>query len=832
MKPMSHRSLTHAEATTRAATVRKLSYELDVDLTGGTERFRTTTTLRFAAQEGASTFVELRPEALIAATLNGAPLESGVVEGRIELPDLAVENVAVIEAEYEYSHSSEGMHRFVDPANGAVYIYAQPSITDAPNFMAAFDQPDLKASMSLSVTADPSWIVRANGEGVQEAPGRWNFAATKPIATYLITLVAGPLVARHDEHDGIPLGLFARASYEKMLDRHAPEIFEVTKACLDRFHELFGIRYQFGKYDQAYVPEFSWGAMEFPGCVVFRDEFLFRGPVTDTERLERAAVTAHEMAHMWFGDLVTMRWWDDLWLNESFATYMGYRLTAEVTKWKQAWTRFGAGRKLGGYAGDQRPTTHPVAPDDVTDTDDAFNNFDSISYAKGCSALRQLVAWIGDDAFFAGLRSYFEKHAWGSATLADLLAALSESSGRDVEAWAQVWLRTPGVNTLSPVIEWAPDGSYASVAIEQTAPSDYPVLRPHRIGVAWRDTSGTWQRTDAEITGALTPLPQLTGVAGSDLLLNAGDHTFAKVRLDERTRSSLGELIVEQPDTLARALRWGSAWDATRDALWPVEEFVELVAAALPSEPDVTVIESVFGIARRIAVPCYLPRERFAWGLALLRRASQSIVDGSAAGGARQLAGARGLVSCSGPELLRDWLAGRALPPGLVVDADLRWSVLYRLSVLGEATEAQIDEELTRDCSARGEQEATRCRAARPDPVAKAHAFDLIVREQGLSNRIVMSAAYGMWQPEQDELTRSYVERFFTELPRSDGRSGDLLATIVESGYPIYEVSENTVAFAERALAGELHPLLRRALIDETDDLRRALGARAAARSA
>ncbi|WP_117215004.1 aminopeptidase N [Allorhizocola rhizosphaerae] len=829
---MPHRCLTHAEAITRAATVRKLSYELDVDLTGGAERFRTITTLRFAAAEGTSTFVELRPEELIGATLNGAPLSSGVIEGRLELPDLAAENVAVITADYAYSHSSEGMHRFVDPADGAVYVYAQPSITDAPNFMAAFDQPDLKASVALSVTADPSWVVRANGEGVQESPGRWNFAATKPIATYLITLVAGPLVARYDEHDGIPLGLFARASYADVLDRHAAEIFEVTKACFDRFHELFGIRYQFGKYDQAYMPEFSWGAMEFPGCVVFRDEYLFRGPVTDTERLERAAVTAHEMAHMWFGDLVTMRWWDDLWLNESFATYMGYRLTAEVTKWKQAWTRFGAGRKLAGYAGDQRPSTHAVAPQQVIDTDDAFNNFDAISYAKGCSALRQLVAWIGDDAFFGGLRSYFEKHAWGSATLADLLAALSESSGRDVEAWAQVWLRTPGVNTLSPIIEWAADGSYASVTIEQTAPSGHPVLRPHRIGVAWRDDAGARHRTDVEIRGALTPLPALNGVKGSDLLLNAGDHTFAKVRLDERTRSSLGELIKEQPDTLARALRWGSAWDATRDALWPVEEFLDLVAAALPSEPDVTVIESVFGIARRIAVPCYLPRERFAWGLSLLERVCRSIVDGSEPGSACQLAGARGLVSCSGPRLLHDWLGGRELPPGLVVDADLRWSLLYRLAVLGQVGEAQLDAELERDHSARGEQEATRCRAARPDPAAKAHAFDIVVREQGLSNRLVMSAALGLWQPEQEELTRSYVERFFVELPRSEGRSGDLLATIVESGYPIYEVSQNTVAHAERALAGELHPLLRRALIDETDDLRRALGARAAARSA
>lgn len=834
---MSHRSLTHAEAVARGAAVRKLSYELDVDLTGsGTgeaaETFRTITTLRFAADPGASTFVELRPRRLIGATLNGVPLAGEVTEGRLELPDLAAENVAVVTAEFAYSHSSEGMHRFVDPADGAVYVYAQPSITDAPDFMAAFDQPDLKAPVSLWVSADPTWTVRANADGVQSSPGRWGFEATKPIATYLITLIAGPFVERHDEHDGIPLGLFARASYAEILQRDAPEIFEVTRACLDRFHELFGIRYQFGKYDQAFVPEFSWGAMEFPGCVVFRDEYLFRGAVTDTERLERAAVIAHEMAHMWFGDLVTMRWWDDLWLNESFATYMGYRLTAEVTRWPQAWTRFGIGRKIAGYSADQRPSTHAVAPVQVTDTDDAVNNFDGISYAKGCSALRQLVAWIGEEAFFTGLRAYFTKHAWGNATLADLLSALSESSGRDIDAWAQVWLRTPGVDTLTPVIEWAPDGSYASVAVSQTSPEAHQVQRPHRIGVGWHDATGAWQRAELELAGGPTPIPQLSGVTGSGLLLNDGDLTFAKVRMDERTRVELAELIRRQPDTLTRALRWNSAWDATRDGLWPVEEFLELVEAALPGEPEVTLIESVFGLARQTAVARYVPALGYPSGIDLLERTSRSILDSSAPGSARQLAGARGLVSCSGADLLRDWLGGRAVPEGLQIDADLRWSLLCRLSVLGEVSEAEIDTELERDHSARGEQEATRCRASRPDPDAKARAFDLVVREQGLSNRIVTSAGYGLWQPEQAELTRSYVERFFVELPRSSDRSGDLLASIAEAAYPVYEVSENTLELADRALAGDLHPLLRRELIDETDDLRRALRARRSSRSA
>ncbi len=826
---MPHLSLTHSEATARAAAIRGLSYDLEVDLTGDAKTFTTVTTVRFGIDPGSSTFLEVRPEYLIDVRVNGERVDASVEKGRLELTGLAAINEVIVTAEYAYSHSSEGMHRFEDPADGAVYIYAQPSITDAPAFMAAFDQPDLKAPVKLTVKADPTWLVRGNAEGEQTSPGRWEFEPTKPIATYLITLVAGPYFQLHDEHDGIPLSVLSRQSYRGVLERDATEIFEVTKACFDRFHELFGIRYPFGKSDQAFVPEFSWGAMEFPGCVVFRDEYLFRAAATDTERLERAAVIAHEMAHMWFGDLVTMRWWDDLWLNESFATYMGYRLTAEVTKWPQAWTRFGVNRKNWGYAADQRPSTHPVAPQEVLDTDDAINNFDGISYAKGCSALRQLVAWIGDDAFFAGLRKHFERHAWGNATLADLLSALSESSGRDLEAWAQVWLREPQVNTLRPHVSYDAQGAIERLTVEQIAA---PVLRSHHIGIGWLEPGGGWRRTHIEISGETTEVPQLAGVKAEALLLNDGDLTFAKVRLDDRTRTGLAGIIKAHPDSLARALMWTSAWDSTRDGEWPASEFVSLIAAALPAEQDVTVIESVFQLARTIGVPRLLPPEQYAWGMAALAETGLAIVDSSEPGSSRQLAGLRGFnATTSDVAHLRGLLNGDQVPPGLTVDADLRWQILCRLSVLGQVTEEEIATELASDQSARGKESATRCRASRPEPEAKAEAFDILMREQSLSNRMVEAAGFGFWQPEHAELTGSYVERFFTELPQAD-RSGDMLKTVGHAGYPVFAVSENTLRLADDALAGDMHPQLRRALADETDDLRRALKAQQATRSA
>ncbi|GIF95732.1 aminopeptidase N [Catellatospora citrea] len=829
---MSHRCLSHLEAVARAATVRNLAYALDVDLTTGDELFRSVTTVRFTADPGAETFLEARPERLLGATLNGVALPAeAFAEGRLRLADLAADNTVVVTAEYAYTRTSEGVHRFTDPADKQVYVYAQPSITDAPRFMACFDQPDLKAPVTLSVTADPSWLVRANAEGVQATPGRWEFPVTKPVATYLITFVAGPYVELTDSHDGIPLGLYARASYAEVLERDAPEIFSLTKAFLDRYHELFGVRYPFGKYDQAFVPEFSWGAMEFPGCVVFRDELLFRAAVTDTERLERAAVIAHEMAHMWFGDLVTMRWWDDLWLNESFATYMGYRLVAEVTPWPQSWTRFGVGRKAWGYVADQRPSTHPIAPTEVVDTDAAFANFDGISYAKGCSALRQLVAFIGDEAFLAGLRAHFDKHAWGNATLADLLGALSQASGRDLDAWAQAWLRTPQVNTLRPVIEWAPDGSYASVTVEQTASQEYPTLRPHRIGLGWFGQDGAWQRTEVEVTGASTPVPQLSGVRGRGLLLNDGDFTFAKIRMDERTRAELPALLAEQPDSLARALRWNSAWDAVRDAEWPAIELVELAAGSLPAEPDVVIVESVFGLARYAATRM-VPADQQEAARTALSGAAKTLLATAAPGSGHQLAAARSLIATAADAdraVLRGWLSGADVPAGLRVDAELRWAILGRLAVLGDVTEEEIDGELQRDTSDRGEQEAVRVRACRPDPAAKERAFDLVVTEQGQSNRIAVAAADGLWQPEHAELTAPFVARYFAELPRSEGRSGDMLAHLAKAAYPVYAVSEDTLAAARAALAGEMHPLLRRALADETDDLARSLRAQQAA---
>ncbi|MGC4814934.1 aminopeptidase N [Micromonospora sp. DT228] len=834
-------SLTRVEATARGAAITVESYQVDLDLTGGAEVFRSHVEIRFRAAPGTATFVELKPAKLLAVRLNDRDLDAGLLtDNRLRLTDLAADNTLVVEAEMAYSNAGEGMHRFVDPADGETYLYAVSFLDNVQRIFAAFDQPDLKAPVVLSVTAPPEWTVSGNAEvAATPAPGRWEFAPSAPLATYFFSLIAGPYHVRRAEHDGVPLGIYCRRSLAEHLDADAEEIFTVTRQCLDRFHQLFTERYPFGKYDQAFVPEFNAGAMENPGIVTFRDDYVFRSAVTDTQRELRATTIAHEMAHMWFGDLVTMRWWDDLWLNESFAEYLGTRVTAEATRFDQAWTTFAMRRKAWGYAADQRPSTHPVAPPEVADADEGLLNFDGISYAKGASVLRQLVAWLGDEAFLAGLNAHFAEHRFGNATLADLLVSLSTASGRDLSGWAEVWLRRPQVNTLRAEVTVDADGRYAEVAVVQTAPESHPVLRPHRIGVGRYAADGTVRRDDLDIDpavdGGRTVLGALAGTqAARLLLLNDGDLTYTKVRLDPASAEAVALMLPRLADPLTRALLWGEALDAATDGERPVAGLVDLMAVALPAEPEVIIAEDVLTLSRSLVDRYLDPLARSA-ALARVAGACQRLLDGAPAGQSLQLAAARGWIAATADtDLLVGWLAGRDVPAGLRVDAELRWAVLRRLVVLGAAGEEEIAVEAAADNSSTGAERAAGCRAALPDPAAKKAAWDIIVRDTALSNRLLEATAEGFWQPEQAELTAAYVERYFTDMPAAARRRTPWTADrVAKLAFPHYAVAQPTREAAAALLArDDLTPGLRRVVTDADDDLRRALVARTAVAAA
>ena len=846
-------SLTQDEATTRAGLLRVHAYQIDLDVSDAvrSDTFTSTTTVRFSCTApGQGTFIEIKPAEVHDAVLNGTPLDPATLaDNRLPLPNLAEENTLVVRASMRYSRTGEGLHRFTDPADDEVYLATQSALDEAQRTFACFDQPDLKASLAFTVTAPAGWVVATNGAGREGEVGRWEFSPTQPLPTYLACVVAGPYHVRTDKHDGIPLGLYCRRSLAEHLDKDADELFDITRRCLDRFHELFGIRYPFGKYDQAFCPEFNWGAMENAGLVTFRDEFIFRAAVTETEREMRAVVIAHEMAHMWFGDLVTMRWWDDLWLNESFAEYLGYRVAAEATPYPNAWTSFALGRKAWGYRTDQRASTHPIAPDRVEDTAHALMNFDGISYAKGASVLRQLVAWLGDDAFFAGLREHFTAHAYGNATLADLLAALSTSSGRDLGDWAQAWLRTSQVNTLRPTVTLGPDGRYTDVTVVQTAPDEHPTLRPHRIGIgvyaaapgdgldAPAPHGAVILREHHEVDldpaadGGRTPVPALRGVVPGDLLLlNDGDLTFAKVRFDDAGTAALPHVVPALVDPLARALAWGAATDSARDADMPAGDFITLAAAGLRDEPNVTIFRDVVNFAVGEVARRYLPPDRRPAALAALAAACRGALESAGAGSGLQLAAARGLVAAAGQgdvRTLRGWLGDQA-PEGLAVDTELRWLVLRRLAALGHVESAEIDAEFEHDRSAQGAEHAAACRSARPDAAAKEAAWQIIVADTELSQRLLLATAVGFWQVDQADLTAPYVARYFAEMPAvATWRTTNVMQELGISAFPRYAVDDGTLAAAREMLAREdLDPTLRRAAADETDDLARALAAR------
>jgi len=829
-------NLTRAEAQRRAELLEVQRYAVELDLTTGDETFRSVTEIRFRCHEtGAESYAELLAPTVHSIGLNGEELDpAAVLDGdRVALRGLAASNVLTVVADCAYSRTGEGLHRFVDPADDEVYLYSQAFLYDAHRIFACFDQPDLKAVFELSVTAPLEWLVVSNAAVAELAGGRWRFAPTPSISTYLTALAAGPYAAVHDRHGDIDLGVYCRRSLTEHLD--AAEILELTKASFDHYQRVFDYPYAFAKYDQLFVPEFNAGAMENPGAVTIRDEYVFRSKVTDAAREQRADTIAHEMAHMWFGDLVTMRWWDDLWLSESFATYMSHLTVSEVTRFTNAWTTFCNSWKGYGYRADQLPSTHPISAD-VVDTDSALLNFDGISYGKGAAVLKQLVAWVGREEFLAGVRAYFRGHEFANTTLADLLTALEKASGRDLAAWAAAWLRTAGVNTLRPAVQVSA-GAYTCVAVEQEAPAEHPTLRPHRVGIGLYDLSTEGlvrrQRLEIDIDGARTEVSELVGVRQPDLLLvNDDDLTYAKIRLDERSLATVLGHAGEIRESLPRTLCWNAAWDMTRDAELPARDYVRLVVAGVAAEDDIGVAQSLLANARNAANfyadPAYRPEL-----LRSLAELSRRRMWAAEPGSDVQLTSARAftLAATTGDEVaaVQAMLDGTAVPAGLSIDAELRWHLLLRLVDLGAAGDSEIDAELDRDRTATGEQQAAAARAGRPEAAAKAAAWAALVDSNALSNRLVTSTAGGFWRSEQLALCRPYVDRYFAALAQIwRTRTPEIARQLTTLLYPSLLVEPATLARTDVHLStADLPTGLRRLLGEHRDDVARALRARA-----
>jgi aminopeptidase N len=832
-------NLTRDEARTRAELITVSSYQVELDLTGGDATFRSVSKIGFnCARPGARTFVNLAAPEVHAITLNGAPVSLDAFDGeRITLGGLAAHNELEIDADCGYSRSSEGLHRFADPADGNVYLYSDLETFDAHRVYACFDQPDMKAAYQLTVLAPEGWLVVSNmapevDGGIPAEGGGvrlWHFPPTPVMSTYITHVSAGPYHVVRDEHDGIPLGILCRQSLAQYLD--PDEIFEVTRQGFDFFHAAFGIKYPFGKYDQLFVPEFKEGAMENAGAVTFLEDYIFRSRVTDFSREARAETILHEMAHMWFGDLVTMRWWDDLWLNESFATWAAALAQAEGTRWTAAWTTFAQVFKAWAYRQDQLPSTHPIAAD-IPDIHAVQVNFDGITYAKGASVLKQLVAYVGRENFLAGVRSYFAAHSWANATLADLLSALEAVSGRELTAWSHEWLETAGVNTLRPSYTVDEDGRFASFSVIQEAAASHPVLRSHRIAIGLYDRTddGLTRRASIEtdVSGARSEVPSLIGRVRPDLVLvNDEDLTYAKIRLDDHSLETLIDSIGSFSSSLPASLCWAAAWDMCRDSEMAARDYVRLVLGGVSTVRDIGVVQTLLRQAAQAVRRFVDPAWRSA-GLDLMASSLRSQLLSAPAGSDHQLAYARAFAgvatSPSDLELLSGLLTGSTGVNGLTMDTDLRWALLRRLVSRGAFGEVEIDLELTRDATDAGERHAATCRAAIPSATSKRQTWETLV-DGKLTLAMFRATLTGFIDPDQSELVEPYRDDYFGVVGKVwQEWSSALAQDFVGGAYQVCAVNAETVAVTDSYLANLTPPTaLRRLLIEGRDEVLRAL---------
>ena len=836
-------NLTRVEALTRSnlLTVKNYTIELDLTEVAHSPTFRSTTTVEFLAEPGQSTFIDAIATTVHSVTLNDVELEpSGVFkDARIELPALASRNVLRVVADFAYTNSGEGLHRFVDPVDDEIYLYTQFEVPDSRRVFAVFEQPDLKASFQFTIHAPKAWQVISNQPtpepSVSGAQGTWAFAPTPRISSYITALVAGPYRVARDElvsssGKSIPLGLFARASLFEYLD--SDYIFGITKKGFSYFEEKFKVPYPFEKYDQLFVPEFNAGAMENAGAVTFTESYVFRSQVSDAVRERRVVTILHELSHMWFGDLVTMRWWNDLWLNESFAEWASTIATAEATEWSEAWTTFHAMEKSWAYRQDQLPSTHPIVAN-IRDIEDVQVNFDGITYAKGGSVLKQLVAWVGRDAFFEGVHNYFVKHQWSNAVLADLLEELEDTSGRDLKQWSKLWLETAGVATLSPHISVDDHGVITSFAVEQKVPNEWPTLRPHRLGIGFYSggPKGVTRvhQLELDIDGALTEVPELIGMERPDLILiNDDDLAYAKIRLDTDSLAFAVRNLSSITSPLARALVWGSIWDSTRDAESSPSDFIDLVLGNIGAETESTTVRTALGQLALVVRNYLAPSNR----QAALERAADSLYElahTAQPGSDNQFQFVKAFAGlASTPEhqkILAGMRAGEGVPEGVVIDTDLDWELLQGLAHSGGAGEEDIDKALAADNTSNGQQAAARARALLPTAEAKRAVFDELVHSPDIPNAIVRSLAMGFDVANDPSVLEPLVDKYFEVLERVwNERTYKIAEYIIEGLYPGSLVSEDLVRKTQQWLDSHPeNPALRRMVQESLAGVERAL---------
>jgi aminopeptidase N len=854
-------NLTRSEAQERAKLIAVDSYAITLDLTSSPETFRSTTTVKFSATGGTKTFIDAITAQVHSITLNGAALRpDSVSDGlRIQLEGLHEHNELTVVADFAYTNTGEGLHRFVDPVDQEVYLYTQFEVPDSRRVFAVFEQPDLKATFQFTVTAPGNWAVVSNSPtpdpvnaGSGQGSATWTFEPTQRMSSYITALVAGPYQSVRSELTSssgrvIPLGIYARKSLFGFLD--SDYIFDITRKGFEYYEAKFGYPYPFPKYDQLFVPEFNAGAMENAGTVTFTETYVFRSKVTDAIKERRVVTILHELAHMWFGDLVTMRWWNDLWLNESFAEWASTIATAEATEWTEAWATFQAMEKSWAYRQDQLPSTHPIVAT-INDLEDVQVNFDGITYAKGGSVLKQLAAWVGIDAFFAGVGQYFQKHEYGNTELKDLLVELEATSGRDLSDWALKWLETAGVNTLKPEIETDEGGIITAFRIRQTAAPDYPTIRPHRLGVGFyefdhTDDDGTLaprlrrtHRVELDIDGDVTEVDELLGLAKPNLvLLNDDDLAYAKIRMDDESLDTAIAHLADIEDPLARALVWGSAWDSTRDAEVAPSDYVDLVLGNIARETESTTLRLTLTQLAQVA-RTYVAPERQDATIRRVGDALWQLAQQADAGSDAQFQFVKFFANVASTaehgDVLSGLRSGSITLPELEIDTDLSWELLEGLVLVGQAGEAEIAEAAAADDTSNGQQAAARARATIPTPEGKMAALDAALTDAGIPNVVLRNMGLGFQHVNEPGALEASVAPYFDAIATIWKERSYSIASYVLSFFYAGPLASQSLVDATNAwlAANPDVPALRRLVVENLAGVERALAAQARDRQA
>jgi aminopeptidase N len=852
-------NLTRAEAQARAAIVSTETYAVELDLTTSEDTFRSTTTVRFSATPGESTFIDLIAPTVHSVVLNGVSLDPASVfsDSRIALDSLQGSNELTVVADCAYMNTGEGLHRFVDPEDGEVYLYSQFEVADTRRVYAVFEQPDLKAAFTFTVTAPDHWHVLSNNPGtkhpvadarvtvadIERGVARWEFTETTRLPCYVTAIVAGPyhrVEGTVESRKGtLSADVYCRTALAPFLD--ADVILADTQAGFTFYEDKFQMDYPFEKYDQIFVPEFNAGAMENAGCVTFLEDYVFRSKAAQA-RIERRTVTVlHELAHMWFGDLVTMKWWNDLWLNESFAEYASTVATVETTKWKNNWVTFNSLEKTWAARQDQLPSTHPIMAE-INDLQDVEVNFDGITYAKGASVLKQLAAWVGQDEFFAGVAEYFRKHHHGNTTLRDLLVELEATSGRDLTAWSQVWLEKAGITTLRPLIEVDAHDDIAAFTVLQEVPEEWPTQRPHRLGIGGYDVvvdnhgNASLERSlyvEIDVSGERTDVPELVGKHRPALILvNDGDLAYAKVRLDDQSLATAVEHVSGFTDPLARSMVLTSAWDMTRDGEMPARQFIDLALSAIGAESEST---TVMVLLRQLAttLDLYVHPDHAKDACEHVAESLWTLAIESDGGSDTQLQLVRAFASlaCTDVQLgsIEGLLEGKLILDGLEIDADLAWDLLIGLVVGGRADEIAIELQLSRDATASGHRRAAHARAAIPTVEGKRAAWDALVNaDKDMPNALQFVATAGFGHVNDVTILEPYVDEYFAAVRRIyTDKTNEMATTLIEGLYPtklagrVDDLQDKADAWLEAN--ADAHNALKRLIIEGRDGVRRAL---------